>query len=345
MFLATVFALGATIQTAATAAEPRFEFEPQGAPAWIARLEPGVRPAALERADRAADWADPATLERWRAALAAAAAGANPTARARLSVLALRAGRADDGWRHLAAAAAEPALAAALLPLFLPGIGPDEAAGQGGLAGPLADGVILAPATPPRARPAERGRVERRAMRVSGLRVGEALLALRVAVEPEGVQIDVAHLAGGPARLRVRLPSEPGFRLANEYVNWYRVERPGEAHAIEVRPGDEPHTLYGRFEPDREAPRFALPVQRPALLDSGGLAIRPGPRDGDLARAEALARALAGPPLALEARVAPRGAPAAPDGRSAIEVDLSDPQTADAKLAALLGAIEQFVLR
>lgn len=322
---------------------PRFEFAGGAIAGLVAALAPDQAPAELARADVAADWNDAAAFERWGAALAAAKGADARDARARLALLARRQGRDADAWQHLEFAAADPARLAALLPRFLPGIAGDALAGTGGLPGQLPDGAVLAPATPPLTRPAERGRVERRSMRVRGLRVGEAVLGLRVAVEPEGVQIDIEHISGGAARVAVKLPTEPGFALANEYVDWFAAEERGAAHVVEIRPGDEEHTLYGRFEPDTSAPIFALPPAAPAALGLGGLVILPEPGTDGHARAAALARALSEPPISLAARVLDATGP--PSGWAPISVDLSDPRSSAAKIAALCGAVERFVLR
>jgi len=333
------------LQTAPAATPPRFEIPPGPLASLVAALDPTKSPASLSAADLAADWSDPATCELWRSAVAAAALPGDAVrpARARLAWLALRQGRDGDAWRHLEVAGADPAWLAALLPRFLPGIDASTAAGAGGLPPALPDGVVLTPATPPRTRAIERGRVERRSMRVRGLRVGEAVIAMHVAVEPEGVQIDLEHISGGTARVAVRIPREAGFGIANEYVDWFQAEQRGAAHVVTLSPGDEPHTLYGRFEPLPQELPVALPAAAPAVLDLGGLEIRPEPGPEGLARAEALARALAGAPFALKTGVRADGQPAG--GWSTIQVDLRDPRSASQRVADLCSAAERFRLR
>lgn len=357
-------------QDAAVEPPPRFEVPAGAVSDRIALLGTAQVPAVLPRAQEAVDWLAPATFERWRASLAIASApGKSATdaedlaaraedfaarardlalraqARADLALLALAQDRAADAWEHFTNASVDPAVAAALLPRFLPGIPVGMDLGAGGLAGPLPDGVELAPATPPNTRAIERGRIERRSMRVRGLRVGDAVLGLRIAVEPEGVQIDVEHISGGAARVAVKLPTEPGFGFANEYVDWFQAEKRGVAHVLEIRPGDEEHTLYGRFEPREEVPRIALPDAAPAVVELGGIAIRPEPGAEGRARAEALVRALTGAPLGLNARVLDTGANGVAAGWTPILVDLTDPRTSAAKVAALCGAVERFSLR
>ncbi len=333
------------LQTAPAAPPARFELPAGPLASLVTSLDPATAPAGLPAADLSADWRDPATCERWRAALAAAVehGAGERVARARLSVLALRQSRDDDAWRHLEIAGADPALLAALLPHFLPGVDASTAAGAGGLPPTLPDGVVLTPATPPRTRAVERGRVERRSMRVRGLRVGDAVIGMHVVVEPEGVQVDLEHISGGSARVAVRLPREAGFGIANEYVDWFQAEQRGVAHVVTLQPGDEPHTLYGRFEPRPDELPVALPPAAPAVLGLGGLEIRPEPGPEGLARAEALARALAGAPFALKTGVRAEGLPAG--AWSTIQVDLRDPRTASARVAALCSAAERFRLR
>jgi hypothetical protein len=333
------------LQTAPAPAAPRFELPAGPLANRVTALDPATAPSSLPAADLSADWSDPATFERWRSAMAEVAEHeANErVARARLSILALRQGRDEDAWRHLEAAAGDPALCAALLPRFLPGIDATTPAGAGGLPPALPDGVVLTPATPPRTRPTENGRVERRSMRVRGLRVGDAVIGLTVAVEPEGVQIDLEHISGGAARVAVRLPREAGFTFANEYVDWFQAEQRGAAHAVTLQPGDEPHTLYGRFEPMPDAQPVALPKSKPAVLELGGIEIRPEPGPEGRARAEALAKALSGAPFALKTAVRADGEPAG--AWSTIQVDLRDPRNASARVAALCSAAERFRLR
>ncbi len=319
------------------APQPRCELPAGPLAEAVRRLDPGVKPAALDPDDRSADWSQPPTIERWGRALEAAA-GAQRSGRAALALLALRQGRAGDAWDHVAACKDDPALLAALLPCFLPGA---DVAIEGDA--PLPDGAVLRPATPPRTRAPVPGRPERREMHRRGLRVGDAVLDLRVAVEPEGVQIDVKHVSGGVARLAIAIPREEGYALASEYVNWFRQEETGIAHRIEVGPDAVEFTLYGRFDPRPSAFPALVPGARPAVLEHGGLEIRPSPAPGGAERAAALARVLARPPLRLAARVR---APDAPAGAwTPLCVDLSDPAGAEGKLADLCSAVERSALR
>lgn len=333
------------LQTSPAAAPARFELPAGPLASLVAGLDPSAAPAKLSAEDLAADWSRPATCELWRTAMAAAAqpGDALRPARARLAWLALRQGRDDDAWRHLEVAGADPALLAALLPHFLPGVDATTPTGIGGLPPALPDGVALSPATPPHTRPLENGRVERRSMRVRGLRIGDAQIGMTVAVEPEGVQIDLEHISGGTARVAVRLPREAGFGIANEYVDWFQAEQRGVAHTVTLQPGDEPHTLYGRFEPLPDEQPVALPPTEPAVLRLGGLEIRPEPGPEGRARAEALARALAGEPFELKTSVRSDDQPASVWGT--IQVDLRDPRNAAARVAALCSAAERFRLR
>src|SRR5258706_584115 len=128
-------------------------------------------------------------------------------------------------------------------------------------------GAIRRPAFPPHATGAgeiPRGAVERRAMRIDGVRVGTATIALRVSVEGEGVEIDVEHRGGGDVELKIAIPVDPQFAFADEYVDWFRQEERGVPHVVAVHAGDEPHTLYARFEPRRPEWPSRMPDKLPA---------------------------------------------------------------------------------
>ena len=308
---------------------------PAGAAADLAaRVTGEVRPAALP--DLGADpWARGATWKRWSELLTleAAAKDPDPARRGELALLALEQGRYEDAWERFVQCAASPAVAAALLPRFLPGA----------RAATLEDGAVLEPALPPpsspeaRAAGSMRGGVDRRSMRIEGLAVGSATLALTVAVEVEGVQIDVKHLAGGPVSLAIAIPKDPRFEFSDEYVDWYRAETKGVAHALSIQPGDEEHTLYARFEPRAPEWPSRQPEEIPAQITSGGLRLLAGP-GGDLELLRAVAQSLATGPLRLPARVAE------PEESAGVTVDLSDPAIRGRKLAWIAGAVERRAL-
>lgn len=301
-----------------------------------ARLGPEVRPAELPRLGQDA-WADGATWKRWSQLLTqeAGAGEPDPARRAELALLALEQGRFDDAWERFTQCAASPSVAAALLPRFLPGA-------RSAL---LADGSVLAPALPPpsspeaRAAGSLRGGVDRRAMRIDGLAVGSAVIALKISVEVEGVQIDVLHLSGGPVRLSIAIPKDPRFDFSDEYVDWYRAEVKGVAHALSIQPGDEEHTLYARFEPRAPEWPTLLPDDVPAQIASGGLRIEARAGGADLGLLRAVAESLAAGPLHLPAVLREPESP--PEAFTGVTIDLSDPTIRPRKLAWIAGAVER----
>ncbi len=314
---------------------------PKGAVAdAVAGIKPDVQPATLP-APPADAWNAPATWKRFAELLSAeaSAAAADPLKRAELAELALAQSRWDDAWSRFAEGAPSPAALAALLPRFLPGAAPAPPNAA------LPDGAILRPALPPHATGAgeiPRGAVERRAMRIDGVRVGTATIALRVSVEGEGVEIDVEHRGGGDVELKIAIPVDPQFAFADEYVDWFRQEERGVPHAVAVHAGDEPHTLYARFEPRQPEWPSRMPDKLPAQLDRGTLWLDAGADASARPLLEAVAQALANGPLKIPTRI--RGPGAANDGELGVRIDLSDAAARPRKLAWIAGAVEQRAL-
>jgi hypothetical protein len=299
-------------------------------------------------------WSQAATWPAWskllsEEALAKRAAKApDPERRARLALLALEQGRSDDAWAHFASTGTDATWTAALLPRFLPGVPAGSPAGIGGLAGALPDGAVLAPCLPPpsldvladKGGGKYSGRIDRRAMSVRSITVGAAVISMRVSVENEGVQIDLRHVSGGAAHVSVLIPESPDFAFGNEYVDWYRQDDMRVPHAIEVKPGEEEHTIYGRFETQQQR-RFTgtIPAVLPAQIAQGGLWLVARDDAGrPLLDAAAQAVSVA---LGIPCKVR---APGAPPGWSGTAVDLEWPQDRPQKLAWLASAVERFVL-
>jgi hypothetical protein len=300
-----------------------------------ADTKPAVLPKLAED-----PWQSPATWRRFGELLSAEAAGKapDPARRAELALLALAQHRWDDAWLHFGECASSPAVVAALLPRFLPGTSAaaDEA---------LPDGAVLTPALPPLAAEgpgAPRGFVQRRAMRIEGLVVGAAHLALRVSVEGEGVEIDIEHQSGGAVKLAVAIPEDPQFAFADEYVDWFRQEKPGVPHEVSIQPGDEAHTLYARFEPRKAEWPTLLPDRTPAQIEQGNLWLEPGPDERVRPLLQAVADCLSSGPLHVAARLA--GPADANPGRLGVRVDLSDAGERPRKLAWIAGAVERCAL-
>jgi hypothetical protein len=130
---------------------------------------------------------------------------------------------------------------------------------------------------------------------VRGLRVGAATLDIELALEFDGVQIDVTHVAGGACRVALVLPTMPQFAFAQYYADWEeRTLEPDAPLEFAIQPGDERHTLWGRFEARPNPWPTRVPERMPAALERNGIAIlcgRDDPRAAELAQfASALAR-------------------------------------------------------
>lgn len=270
-----------------------------GAERALAALSPSTAPARLDLADLPESpedprWDQPAAWERWADALLGESASDVPDARRRadLCLLARATGRWNDAWRHWQRAQGDPAVLAALLPALLPGLAPSDLASlgaPGGVPGPLPAGVLLAPALPPEIEGAGYGRLERRSMRIDGLRVGAAVIGVRVRVESEGVQIDLEHQGGEAASVRVLLPEPEGFEITSVYLDWYRQDAGRGPYAVLVEPGqEEPRALFARCRPRTPSWPTRLPARLPAQDRLRGLAVVAG--DG---RGAGLAAALA----------------------------------------------------
>jgi len=217
-------------------------------------------------------WAKPETWCAWARLVQLARTPLDRDAQAArrwLARLALQQGRWRDAWAHFEHAGSK----SELMLSFLPGIAPPGEAGAETGDGALPDGVLLTPAPPPPSADVLPGFVDVREAWVRGLRVGDAVLDMRIAIEPEGVQVDLEHVAGGTARLAVRLPEPEGLELRVTYVDWLRQDDVGLPLEVVVRPGDEPHSLYGRFlGRDLAWPTGTL-ERAPAAIRVGGLAL------------------------------------------------------------------------
>jgi hypothetical protein len=337
-----------------TSSEPAIELPPGPAATALARVAADTQPKPVP-ADLAAPaqvpgvspdaWTKAATWDAWSELVLKERDATRPDAerRARLSLLAAAQGRTEDAWRHLAAID-DPAWLAALMPRFLPGVPAGSPAGTGGLPGALADGVVLTPSLPPPTRDASAGlSVDRRAMSLRTFRVGKAVVSMRVAVEAEGVQIDVRHVAGESARFAVLIPAAPDYAFADEYVDWYRQDARRVPHAIEVKPGEAEHTLYARFEPRPRAEHARVPRSLPGNLREGGLWFTIADTDPERAYVEGIAKTLEKRGFGFKTGVrAPAPQSAAWSG---VTFALDDAATRADKLAWLAGAIEEFALR
>ena len=348
-------AQGLAAQEPASAPAPVLVWPASAAERAWAAVGPGTMPASspeLEFAARA-DWTAAATWSAWSAALLAAAGGGEraAAARAELCLFAQSRGRSDDAWAHFAAAGADGALLARLLPALFPGAIPADggalaAIAPGGLPRPLADGAVLCPALPPPTLAGSDGRFAARKLRMEGLAIGEAIVAFEVRLEVEGVQIEIEHQAGEAAHFYVQIPEPADSEIRVEYVNWMRQDALGIPHLVHVEPGQEdPAILYGRALPRSVTWPGALPERLPRAVELHGILVL-GPDEAEDPAGAALARGLATSlerVLALSVRSALAGA--SPPGEPAgLTIDLAEAARRDAQLDPILRAVERWVL-
>lgn len=308
---------------------------------------PGISRAALVQAP---------TWERWHATLVALRAKEEPRARARLALIALEQGRYTSAWSHLERASASPEVLAALLPRFLPGVASGATLARGGRVVALPDGARLTPALPPAVgvdEPATKPSTTptepenaaspfapARSMRTE-FEIGAARVALSVALQNEGVQVELTHLSGGTARVSIVLPRAEDNTIATEYVDWFKQDTLGAPLEVVLEPESEPHVLFGRFEP--RAPHWPtrVPDRLPAAIESGGLWLVVAPNDAEREFDEALARAFSFPELELACKLRTSGEPKS----GGVEVDLTDVALRADKRAWLVSSVEALVLR
>lgn len=289
-------------------------------------------------------WSAGPPWRRWVELVRAEAAGpTDPARRAALTLLARTQERSEDAWAHWSSLASSPALAAALLPVLLPGVPPgsDLAA--------LEPGVLLAPSLPP-PRPADTATpIGPWAMEIGPLGIGEARVRVRVALEADGVEVDVVHLAGPTVSVRVLPPLPANAELTTVYVDWVRREKAAGAHEILVTPEDPEHALWARFRPE-------LPTwPEPSPADGGTFPGRAGfafVLDPDLGPAterclgfgEALAELFEVPCAFLEPEDGPPATAAgAPPAGEPLVLRFDGPRAGE-KLRALIGLAERHAL-
>lgn len=236
-----------------------------------------------------------------------------------------------------------------MLPLFVPGVASaelDAAESEGELR--VLEFATLTVRLPPlpgpaAERPLGTGRLQRREMKVLGLRIGAAQVDMKVSIEPEGVQVDFENVRGSPARCRVVLPEPLDFELASSYLDWERLEQARAPIEVALTPDAPPVSLYGRL-----APRFVRwPSARPTSLEERtrrhGFVLVCAPNAGSRARVCGFAAAL-GELTAHSATcevLAPGALAANP---LATRIDFSPAPDAERKFRALVSSAETWAL-
>ena len=218
-------------------------------------------------------WGGPEAWSRWArlllAEVAAADAEGSPLRRVQLALLAKDQERGGDAWRHLLAAGRSPLVRTAL-PALAPGVPLETLYADGGV-GALADDVLLSPALPPAVHGGRDvlGAFVGREVNVRALRIGEASFDLRILVEGDGVQVDLEHRAGPPARLRVLPPLPPEVEIGLLYADWTKVATRREEVPFTLAGDDPSHTLWARFRGLRDPWPSPPPEDSSAALAAG----------------------------------------------------------------------------
>lgn len=259
-----------------------------------------------------------------------------PARRAELAELALLQGRDADAWAHLLACADELGLVASLLPLFSPGVPPENAG-----ADVLPDGVLLRPALPPSAVP-RAGLRWLACTRIEhhGFVVGEARCSLSVSVDRDGLEVALRHLGGGPARVRVLPPLPRGIDAGLVFADWEK--RPGNQGPVEFELDSEAneHTLWLTFHPRRE--RWPDPQLETLRRLTPGREIRVVSARADEPHLARFAEAL-GELFGARSALRPDSAPT-PVGLEPLVMHFDSGAVAERKLCDLIGLAESFAL-
>jgi hypothetical protein len=213
------------------------------------------------------------TWHMWAEWVAGEARETAPERRAALCLLARAQGRNADAWGHYAKLGADPRWVASVTPYLLPGAPLDAPVETGGNLAPLPAGVLLQPFLPPPIQDGETpsAGVAWRKATVRGIRVGEATIDLTISVEATGVQVDVTHRGGGATKVAILIPEPPGYEIRIEYLDWMQTDEPRLPILVDLQPGGEPTTLWGRMIERRVSLPTGQAQRLPQSLVQGGL--------------------------------------------------------------------------
>ena len=304
-------------------------------------------------------WNSVQVWSEWLMRVRRAAASADPKAAARdhawLACFALQSGRTDQAWDHFASAPAQPGALRALLPLFFLGNAPQDPTVPDWMT--CVDGQVLRPALPPASlwsRDLQRGtgRLERRAMRATGLPVGGARIALTIAVEYDGIQIDLVHESGPSVALEIEVPVPAEFELRALMLDWQRQgpqPSPGQRvpasqvpSRVKVELGTQTpeRSVYAQLAPRDLALNSTRMDQLPAAWRAQGMRLVCEMGDPLAARLAAFAAAM-GSELGLECRLEQRSRSAARSEFGGAEFELFAGPTQSLRLAHWMGQLER----
>jgi len=284
-----------------------------------------------------------ATWQLWARWLAGEVRQPSPKLRAALCLLARAQGRDRDAWEHYAHLTADPRWVATVTPYLLPGAPLDSKIEPGGTLAPLPDKTLLQPCLPP---PTESSgdahAITWRKATARNIQVGEAIFDLTISVEATGVQVDLVHTGGGAGQVAILIPEPPGYEIRIEYLDWAQTEQARLPILVDLAPGQEPHTLWGRMIERRNSLPTGKARGLPRSLISGGLYLSlPGNDPQRIAVAE-LAPVL-GDLLGVPVRLTEPGAPL--PTWTGIVLQLGSPSERGERLTWLASAIESFILQ
>ena len=322
---------------------PQIALPPSAAARALAALGPDTRPVAPdlkpwpaweERGE--SGWGGELAWRRWVELVRAEARAETPDPRRRaaLALLARAQGRDLDAWAHFAACAGAPETLAWLAPALALGADPFV---EGTARGVLADGVVLTPALPPGEAPL----APVRETSVEGITIGGARAKLTLRLEPDGVQVDLAHQGGGAAELGLRMRAPQGFAIGVLYADWERQDGAPTELRFTLSAEAPEHTVWGRFERQRRTWPAGLPERGWATLGGAGIAvIAPDPQPAILVRlAEALGELFEVPSEAVPSRSIERDGALAP-----VELTIPAGPAGEAELSGILSLAERFAL-
>ena len=169
---------------------------------------------------------------------------------------------------------------------------------------------------------------------------------MKVAVEPDGVQVDLRHIGGGPVKLYARIPCPPELEIRVEYAGWMRMDTVGEPLPIELSPEEPLFSLWGRALARQDSWPLTLPEGTFAQLRLGGLALEVAVDDPALAQLDQLAAAL-GRLLAVPSELRllePGERPRPARAVGPVVVHLGSGPERDRKLGSVLSLAEEFAL-